>query len=84
MKALAVMAIAIGGLIGAVGVAANGSAAPAAAAGYTVFCSDAGDDGVVAVKIPSDRSSPDRLHGVELYKQQHPGGRCFVLREHHD
>jgi hypothetical protein len=84
MKALATIALVLGGLVAAVGVAASESTTGARGTGYTVFCTDAVDDAPVALKIPSAASAPNRLHAVELFKQQHPGGRCFVLRPHHD
>lgn len=84
MKASAAVAVAAASLVVAIGLAA-----PALGSGgthYTVHCAVASDTTVVAKAFDTraiDRAG-GKAHALELFKQQHPGGLCWVSGPHKD
>jgi hypothetical protein len=82
MKASAGIAVVAASLVVAIGFAA-----PALGSGgthYTVHCADGHGTSVVAKAFDSrtiDRAG-GKAHALELFKQQHPNGQCWVSGPH--
>ena len=84
MKASAAVAVAAASLIVAIGFAAPVLGSDGTH--YTVHCAVANDTTVVAKAFDTrtiDRAG-GKAHALELFKQQHPGGQCWVSGPHKD
>jgi hypothetical protein len=84
MKTAAATAIAAGSLLVAVAFGAPG--AGGAGTHYTVHCAETSGTTLVARAFDAGQIERPggKAHAIEIFKQAHPGGHCWITGPHRD